>query len=134
MTVEEAKEQISRPFGILRKIIRKQNELADEQANMGVGGDTCSERVQGTLENEFSAEKIMRLEEEIVQLEYDLKESRKNASSKINRCGLNGIEKDILINRYIFFAKWNSMAKSMGYSESRLYQIHDEALKHYSRL
>ena len=43
-------------------------------------------------------------------------------------------EREILISRYIYYEDWNRIAEKMNYSPRRIFYIHGNALKNFSKV
>lgn len=73
---------------------------------------------------DYEAERDVRFEEMVA--------ARKRAERLIASLS-DPVEREVLTRRYIFGERWEEIAGKMNYTSRRIFQIHDNALKHFSK-
>lgn len=118
----------------LQKQQRKVKALREDAESLG--GGRATEKVGGTVTHgkiENAVLNILQEEEKQNQMETELQVTKQKLGRIIDRISDDDY-RTLLEYRYLLFWEWNSVAKAMGYSRSRIFDKHTEALCAFSKV
>lgn len=75
--------------------------------------------------------RVMELEERLTKEIDELTEKRREIERAVNAVP-DEVQREVLTRRYLLYQKWEDIAREMGYTKRRIFQIHGNALKNIS--
>lgn len=75
--------------------------------------------------------RVMELEERLNREIDELAEKRQEIELAVNAVP-DEVQREVLTRRYLLYQKWEDIAREMGYTKRRIFQIHGNALKNIS--
>ncbi|MDE6747344.1 MAG: hypothetical protein K2J72_12035 [Oscillospiraceae bacterium] len=130
-----AKEYLRQAYIIDRKIKLDTEKL--EAARSALYGKTVRYNSDGSKpvphgnSTENAVLRVLELEECLNAEIDELTEKRQEIERAVNAVP-DEIQREVLTRRYLLFQKWEEIAREMGYTKRRIFQIHGNALKNIS--
>lgn len=130
-----AKEYLQQAYRIDRKIKLDAEKLA--AARSALYGKTARYDSDGTMPvsrgnvTESAVLRVMELEERLNREIDELTAMRQEIELTVNAVP-DEVQREILTRRYLLYQKWEDIAREMGYTKRRIFQIHGNALKNIS--
>lgn len=130
-----AKEYLQQAYRIDRKIKLDAEKLA--AARSALYGKTVRYDSDGTMPvscgnvTESAVLRVMELEERLNREIDELTAMRQEIELTVNAVP-DEVQREVLTRRYLLYQKWEDIAREMGYTKRRIFQIHGNALKNIS--
>lgn len=130
-----AKEYLQQAYIIDRKIKLDTEKL--EAARSALYGKTVrydrdgSKPVPHGNGTENAVLRVLELEERIDKEIDRLTEKRQEIEQAVNAVP-DEVQREVLTRRYLLYQKWEVIAREMGYTKRRIFQLQGEALKNIS--
>lgn len=130
-----AKEYLQQAYIIDRKIRLDTEKLA--AARSALYGKTVRYDSDGSKPvpcgngTESAVLRVMELEERLNREIDGLTAKRQEIELAVNAVP-DEVQREVLTRRYLLYQKWEIIAREMGYTKRRIFQIHGNALKNIS--
>lgn len=134
MTAKEYLEQVKEIDSKIKRLASLKERL--KECMYSSAGSPEGERVQVSRNiDKFGSlyARIDNIEREINERKEEMTDLRVKLALDIDELS-DFIQKQVLINRYIYLKSWQEISAKIGYTKGYIFQLHKEALKEFEKI